>query len=171
MLDKTAYFVGVFGFMQLSMTDVGLLKDGMICKKRSELTMGEADAVAIYNWVGDYLKSYSVTELRKMARETDEKVKKLLNEHQVVNNFLLSIMLLREYIDDYGTKAEQILMLGKIDRLMDVVDGAVSDDDFDSDIKRTTARTANNIYRQFAGKCQLSDDVRNAYFKKVIKNG
>ena len=142
MKDKTAYFVGVFGFMQLSMTEVGLLKNGIVNKKRSEMTMGEKDAIAIYNWIGEHLKNYSVAELRKMARATDEKVKKLVNVALKVNNFLLSIMLLREYLDNYGTKAEQILMSGKINRLVDVVDGAVSDDDFDSNIKRTTARTA-----------------------------
>ncbi len=169
MRDKTAYFVGVFGFMQLSMTEVGLLKNGAVSKKRSEMTMGETDAIAIYTWVGNHLKNYSVAELRKMARATDEKVKKLLNVALKVNNFLLSIMLLREYLDNYGTKAEQILMSGKINRLLDVVDGAVSDEEFDSDIKRTTARTARNIYRQFTGECQFSDDVLNAHFKKVVK--
>ena len=136
------YLVGVFGFAQLSMTEVGLLKNGAVSKKRSEMTMGETDAIAIYTWVGNHLKNYSVAELRKMARATDEKVKKLVNVALKVNNFLLSIMLLREYLDNYGTKAEQILMSGKINRLVDVVDGAVSDDDFDSNIKRTTARTA-----------------------------
>ncbi|MCD6135832.1 hypothetical protein J7J63_03870, partial [Candidatus Bipolaricaulota bacterium] len=107
--------------------------------------------------------------LRNKAKVFDGYVGKLVNVALKVNNFLLSIMLLREYLDNYGTKAEQILMSGKINRLLDVVDGAVSDEEFDSDIKRTTARTARNIYRQFTGECQFSDDVLNAHFKKVVK--
>ena len=104
-----------------------------------------------------------------MARETDKRVSKLISDHKVVNNFLLALMLLREYVDEDGTKMEQLMLQPKINRLIEMIDGAISDDDFDVDIKRTTSRTANNIYRQFVGKCQLSDEVRDAKnkFRKV----
>ena len=163
-MNKLSYFVGIYGFLQLSMHDVGLLDaKGAPIKKKHNLN--EIDGLAIYKWLSDELKDISVGKLRAMARETDERVSKLISDHKVVNNFLLAIMLLREYVDDTGTKMEQILLSSKINRLVDLVDSAVSDDDFDVNIKRTTARTANNIYRQFAGKCQLSDEVRDAHNK------
>ncbi len=161
---------GVFGFLQLSMMDVGLLgKHGELLKKKSKMVPSEQDGIAIYEWVSFQLIKFPVGELRKKASVTDGYVKKLLNEHQVVNNFLLSLLLLREYLDEQGSKAEQILMLGKITRLIDVVDEAVSDDDFDVTIKKTTWRTADNIYRQFAGKAQLTDEIRDLKAKRFLR--
>ena len=164
-MNKIEYLVGIYGFMQLSMQDVGLLdQKGQVIKLKKP-TMSEQDGIALYKWLGEQLKDVNAFKLREMAKLTDARVGKLISDHKVVNNFLLSIMLLREYVDEQGSGFEQNLLLPKISRLIELVDGAVSDDDFDVDIKRTTARTANNIYRQFAGKAQLSDEVRDAHNK------
>lgn len=162
MMNKTGYLVGVFGFMQLSMMDVGLVDEGGFPIKKKRPTMSEVDGIKLYEWVSDQIKAIDRVKLRALGREVDQKVSKLISDHTVVNNFLLSIMLLREYVDNSAPKNEQILLTPKINRLVDLVDSAVSDEEFDRDIKRTTYRTANNIYRQFAGKAQLSDEVRDA---------
>ena len=165
---RLSFLVGVYGFMQLSMIDVGLLsKKGVPLKCKKPLP-SEVDAVAIYNWLSDQLKDVGVGKLRSLAVDMDTAVSKLFNDHKVVNNFLLSLLLLRAYVDD-STKMEQILLSGKINRLIDVVDGAVSDEEFDVTIKKTTSRTADNLYRQYIGKPQLTDEVRNAYFKRIVK--
>ncbi len=162
------YLVGVFGFFQLAMKDVGLLdKHGVGPAKRRKMLSHEQDALAIYDWVGEQLKEFSTTQLRPRGALMDKAVGKLLNDHKVVNNYLLALLLLRDYIDEQGSKMEQILMTPKINRLVDVVDGAVSDEDFDADIKRTTARTSDNLYRQYVDKAQLSDEVRDVYFKRI----
>ena len=163
-MNRLEYLVGVYGFLQLSMIDVELLdKNGYLVKKK--LLPTEQDAIYIYGWLEDRFKELRKSEVASMARETDKKVRKLISDHTVVNNFLLSIMLLREYLDNEAPKNEQILLGGKVNRLVDLVDGAISDDEFNADIKRTTARTANNIYRQAMGMAQLSDEVRDAHNK------
>ena len=164
MKNKIEYFVGVFGFMQLSMIDVGLLDEKARLVKM-KYNAGETDAVAIYKWISEQIKHLPAKDLKLMAKKTDNKVKKLISNHKKVNNYLLSIMLLREYIDNDGLRYEQILISPKINRLVDVIDATVSDEQFDANIKRTTSRTANNIYRQFIGKPQLSDEVREAHNK------
>ncbi len=166
---KLTYLTACYSFMQLSLQDVKLLDDKgrPIKKKRS---MSEQDAIAIYSWLSDQLKNISIHELRTMASKTDIKVSKLLNDHQVVNNFLLSIMLLREYIDEHGDSIQKILIGNKINRIIDLLDDAVTDEAFDPEIKRTTGRTARNIYRQFTDRPQRSDDVLQAHFKR-IKHG
>jgi len=159
------YLVGVYGFLQLSMQDVGLLnaKGQPIKGKRN---MGELDALAIYHWVGDKIKHIDGHTLRKKGAFIDGMVKNLLNKHTVVNNFLLAVLMLREYVDEDGTHTEKILLSAKINRLVDVVDSAVSDEAFDVDIKRTTSRTAKNIYRQFKGRGQLSDEYMDNRFRR-----
>ena len=165
---QLTYLVGVFGYLQLAMMDVGLINEkGIPPKKRKKLMPSEQDALAIYDWVSDQISQFSSAELRARAKRMDNAVKKLLNDHKIVNNFLLGLLLLRHLVDD-GRKDWQILMGSKINRLVDVVDGAISDEEFSAEIKRTTSRTADNLYRQFTGKAQLSDEVRDAKFKKIL---
>jgi len=170
MTDEIAYYSGIYGFLQLSMQDVGLLdKKGAPIKKKDRLPH-EQDAFAIYNWVSYKLSNLSVGQLMGKAMVMDAAIKKLLNENKTVNNFLLGLLLLRAIVDD-GEKSNQILLSGKINRIIDVVDGAVSDGEFNPEIKKTTARVADNLYRQFTGKAQLSDEIRDLRmkrFKKVI---
>ena len=165
-MDNTTYIVGIYGYLQLSMQDVGLLDERGV-QFKGKYNMSETDALFIYNWVGESLKDIQADKLRKLAQETDARVDKLLNDHKEVNNFLLGILLLRDYLDNHGSKIDQLMVLPKVNRLVDVVDGAVSDETFNPMIKRTTARTANNIYRQWAGKPQLSDEVWSARFKNI----
>ena len=164
------YLVGIFGFFQLSMIDVKLLSPkGVPPKKRNKLSMHEHDALAIYDWVGEQLKGYSTSNLKPKAVIMDTAVKKLNNDAKYVNNYLLALLLLRAYMDEQGSKMEQVVISPKIDRLVDLVDSAVSDEEFTVEIKKTTARVADNLYRQYVGLCQLSDQVRDARFKKLTK--
>jgi len=162
---KTEYLVAIYSFLQLSMVDVDLLnKNGSPIKKK--YTQTESDAMYLYRWLSEQLKDIDIVELRSMAKKTDIRVSKLLNDHTVVNNFLLAVYLLREYVDQDGSKMEQILLSGKINRIIDLLDEAVTDEEFSVDTKRTTSRTSKNIYRQFVGKCQLSDEVSDAVANK-----
>ena len=167
--NKISYFVGVFGFLQLSMQDVGLLDKQGVPIKKKKMTLHETDAVYIYSWLSDSLKDVNVGKLRELAKETDKRVSKLISEHAVVNNFLLSILLLHHYIDNDATKNEQLLLAPKIYRVMELLDKAVTDEEIDDSIRKTTHRTADNIYRQATNKAQLSDDVRDAFANKYMR--
>jgi len=169
-LDRITYLVGIFGYLQLSMKDVGLLTEQGTPAKKKHLKPSEQDGLAIYKWVGEQLRHLPAEKLRPLARITDERVNKLLNDHKVVNNFLLGLLLLREYLDNNAPKNEQLMILPKVNRLVDVVDGAISDEEFSVEIKRTTWRTADNIYRQAVGKAQLCDEVRDLKAKRFIRS-
>ncbi len=166
-MTTDSYFAGVYGFMQISMQDIGLLDDKGLPFKRAKYNMSEQDAIKIYIWIGEKIKHVDSYRLKRLAQETDKRVSKLINDHRTVNNFLLSIMLLRLYLDNLAPLNEQLMILPKINRLIDVVDSAVSDEEFSPEIKRTTARTAENIYRQWVGKPMLSDEVFNTKFKGI----
>jgi hypothetical protein len=164
------YLVGVFGFFQLSMIDIELLDSkGRPPKKRNKLLPTEQDALKIYDWVSEQLYSVEPPELKRRAKRMDEAVKRLNNDHQVVNNYLLALLLLRAYMDDEATKMEASLILPKINRLIDLVDATVSAEEFSPEIRRTTARTADNLFRQYVGKPMLSDEVRDAKHKKWLR--
>ncbi len=165
-MSRDEYLVGVYGMLQLAMQDVDLLdKHGRpYTKKRKSPT--ETDALFLYWWVGEEIRDVSTGELRRMAKVTDNNVAKLLNKHTVVNNFLLGVMMLRLLVDDSG-KYEQTLLGGKINRVIDMADKAVSEDEFSPQIKRETARTSDNLYRIYTERPQLSDEVRDAKFKRI----
>lgn len=166
--DNISYFVGIYGFMQLSMMDVGLVDPkGFPIKKKYNMT--EQDAMFLYNWVSGKIKDVPQWQLRALGSETDKRVSKLISGHAVVNNFLLSIMLLREYVDNDAPKHYSLMLSPKINRIIEMLDEAVSDEEFDVNIKRTTARTANNLYRQMIGKPQLSDEIRDIVANKYRK--
>ena len=166
-MTKLEYFTSIYGWMQLSMVEVGLLnKDGRPFKKR-KLTQTEQDAIYLYQWVGDHLKDVKKPELERMGKVTDKNVKLLPNDHSNINNFLLGIMLLRLYIDDEGTNFEHILLGGKIRRVVDLADKAVSEDEFSVDVKRATHRTAYNLYRRYTGYPMLSDEAFDNKYKRI----
>lgn len=166
MNNKTEYFVGIFGFMQLSMQDVGLLNTRGVPIKLKNPSINEVDTVNIYNWVSDKLVSVPKHKLDSMGREVDKKVKKLISDHSKVNNFLLSILLLREYLDNEAPRNEQLMILPKVHRVIELLDSAITDEEFSVDVRRTTARTANNLYRMYVGKPQMGDDVRDLVANK-----
>lgn len=163
-MDKAILFAGVYGFMQLEMRSTELLlSNGKWYKRKSHMSESERDAVFIYEWIEDQLRQYNIAEIQLNARVIDNMVKKLVNEDKFVNNFLLGVYLLRNYVDDYGSKMDHILLLPKIHRLMFFLD----EQKFDMKIRKATSRVANNIFRQWAGKPQLSDEVRDAVFKRI----
>jgi hypothetical protein len=165
--DQLDYLCGIYGFLQLSMRDVGLVDAGGHVMKRKKRKASESDGVALYEWVSDQLKHIPVHSLRKRASIMDARVKKLFNDNKTVNNFLLGMLLLRLLIDDSG-RMEQLMILPKINRVINLVDEAISDEEFSVDIKRTTARVADNLYRQYTGRAQLTDEIRNAKFKRIV---
>ena len=150
------------------MRDVGLVDAGGNVIKKKKRKTSEEDGVALYLWVSDQLKEIPVISLRKRASIMDARVKKLFNENKTVNNFLLGLLLLRLLIDDSG-RMEQLMVLPKINRVIDLVDEAISDEEFSIDIKRTTARVADNLYRQYTGRAQLTDEIRDLKMKRFVK--
>jgi len=169
-MDKYIFLSGIYGFLQLSMRDVGLLlENGVWYKKRKHMTEAETNAIYLYEWVEDQLRSLPVHVIRKKSGEVDRMVKKLNNDNRYVNNFMLGVYMMREYIENACGKFEQDLILPKVNRIINTLDEEVMGGRFDPQIKKTTARVANNIYRQWAGLPQLSDQVRDAKFKRILK--
>ncbi len=171
MTDNTILFAGSFGFAQLSMRDVGLLnKDGSPAKKKKHMTAIELDGMGIYIWLSDKLKEFDGNQIRVKASVVDGMVKKLFNEKKIINNYLLSLYILREWLDNDGGRFEQDMMLPKINRIVAAMDEEISDGRFDSDIKKVTRRVADNIYRQWSGKPQITDDIRDLNSKRFMRN-
>ena len=165
---RIEYLVAVYGYLQLSMQDVGLLNSDGSPINRRRRRHSEEDALSLYKWVAEQLKGVGIGKVRRLAGVSNDKVRKLINDEQTVNNFLLGVLLLRCYVDD-SAKYEQILLSPKINRLISVLDEAVTDEAVDASIRRTTSRVADNLYRMSVGKCQIGDDCRDLRFKRIVK--
>jgi len=171
--DLLNYFVGIWGRMQLSMKEVGLVNDrgDVIKSKWSKL---DKEAVDIYLHLDSVIEAYKkklcVTTkeiIFKRTAVTDDIVKKLINDNKQVNNHLLAMFLYQNYLFDIASKSEQILMMKKV---QSQVDDYPTDTEHYNSIRKNTAWIADNIWRQFTGKAQLSDEVRRANAKRFMKN-
>ena len=153
-------FAGVFGFAQLSMRDVGLVSDkGQPTKKTKWMTPTEQDGIAIYLWIIAKIDKMPQWEIKQEASKVDAMVKNLFNEHKIINNYLLSLFILREWLDEEGEGIDQGILYPKINRIVAAMDSEIKEGNFDPEIKKHTARVAKNIFRQWAGKAQLTDEI------------
>lgn len=165
--QKLDFKIGLYGRMQLEMIANDLLtKDGVPIKKKN-MSSNEDDAIRIYDHLSYDLKGLGVSVLNERAERTNEVVRKLLNENAVINNYLLSMMLYRLYLQEETTKFERLMVLPKVERQIKIYEG-LEGLNF-KEIRKTTSRVADNIWRVFTGKAQLSDEIRDLRAKKFNK--
>ena len=160
-------YVGLYGFVQIEMREVGLLNEDASPKPTKHMNDIEKDGVAIYDHLCWKVKGLSVERLHEIAEFTNDIVRSLINEEQIINNYLLAMMLFRCYLDDEAPKYEQIKMLPKVNRSIRHYEQLEGEQY--KKIARTTHRCADNMWRVFTGKAQLSDAVRDAKASKYLR--
>lgn len=161
------FFAQLLARIQLEFVHSGILSDKGIPVDPKNYAEDAKDGVAIYNYVKQKLVDNRVSyeTALKYVDEGNAMVKKLVNDEQIVNKYLLSLMLLRLYLDEEGSKAEQIMIKPKVERSLKLF----GLDDEEKKLRKTTHRVADNLWRQFIGRPQLGDDLRDNRFKRIIK--
>lgn len=172
--------IGLYGRFQIEMIDLDMINsDGSVKSKMRKyyeqdgetrwrpLGLHEVRAIEIYKWIREQMKNISEEELNKKAEYTNEVAHKIINEAREVNNFLLALLMFQMYVDQDGAKDLQFKMNPKIDELVAYFQS------FDTEehkaIRKATYRCADNMFRVFTDRPQLSDEVRDAKFKRLFR--
>lgn len=161
------FIVGIWGRMQLAMKETGLVVDGGVAiKPYKHMDRTDREAIEIYNILDTYLRSNKIfiDEIVERSRVTDNIVKKLINDHKRVNNQLLAMFLYQEYLLEFGSHGAKTVTLPKVKRQIE--DFPLTTEELKTTWKYT-GRIADNMWRQFTGKAQLSDEVRDLRAKRI----
>jgi hypothetical protein len=169
-INLTAFYVGIWGRLFLQLKEKGYLKkdnspqtkfrfhkDG----SRAKLSLVEKDILDVYATMRDKLKNVPQWKIDDYAELNNEYIRNLVNDKQQVVNVILACAMYRSYLDDYGTVYERNLMIRRLDNIINSYD--------DRETVKYSARCGDNLYRQFVGKPQLSDEVRDARAKRFLR--
>jgi hypothetical protein len=160
------FIVGLYGRMQLELIEADILaKNGMPKGKQKELIY--QDALAIYEGLAYKVKGLSAEQINDMAEYTNDVTKKLINEDTLINNYLLALMLYSLYLTEFGNRSEQITILPKVHRNITAHQELASDDY--KGVFKTTNRVADNMWRVFNNRLQLSDELRDKRANKILR--
>ena len=168
MTKELEFIVGIYGRSQIEMIAIDLLNDDGSPKPTKNMSADEKDAIAIYNHLSYKIKGIGSKKLNELGEYSNEVAKKLINEDTLVNNYLLAMMLYRTYLQDIVGRFERDKILPKVNRQVKVFEG-LEGSEF-AKTRKTTARVADNIWRVFTGKAQLSDEVRDLRANKFIRS-
>lgn len=166
---KYEILLSIYGRMQEEMVAIGLVdnKTGRVLKVKKK-NINEEDGVKIYEHIFSQINHLSVEQVGEYAQKTNDILNILLNDKEApINNYLLAMILYRNYLEEFANGYEKTLMEGKVRRSIELFESFTTQEY--KDIRKNTARAADNIYRVFTGRLQLSDEVRDARFKRIIK--
>lgn len=162
--------VSIYGLMQTELDAVKLLSDNGAPKKSKHHDLIEEESLKIYHWLASKIVHLKDQELVFYAKKFNKIVESLVNEENLVNNYLMALMLLRNYFDEVANKPEQIIYKHKVARQIKVYEDVFSKDKEEyKGIQKVTSRVADNIWRVLNDQLQLSDEVRDARAKRFLK--
>lgn len=168
MNKEIEFIAGIFGRSQLEMIAVGLLNDDGSPKKEKRKEPHHEDAIKIYDHLSEKVKNIGAAKLNEMAEETNKVAKNLINDDTLINNYLLAMMLYRLYLQEEASGLEKNMMLPKVQRQLQIYEQL--DGEEYQKIRRTTHRVADNIWRAWNGKAQLSDELRDVISSKFKRS-
>lgn len=170
-MEKDNYemlFVAIYGFQQLEMRAVDLVDDKGVPTKDQKRPLEELETIDLYNEVSKRLKHLNQPQVQATAKKVNDIVmNQLVNNQSKINNYLLALMLFREWLDLEGTTFERNRFAGKVGRQIAIYE-ALEGEKY-KDIRKETYRVANNLFRVFIGKPQLDDDLRDLMAKRWMK--
>lgn len=162
--------VAVYGNMQHIMNGVGLVSDKGAPLGAKSQNINETEGLDIYKYLGRKIQHLRKFELNFYADKFNEIVGNLINEENLVNNYLMAMMLLRNYLNEEAIPMERIMVGGKVDRQIGVFEKIFAGNKEEyKNIQKVTGRVADNMWRILNDRPQLSDEVRNARAKRFVR--
>lgn len=161
-------FVSIYGFFQLEMREVGLLdKQGRPTKDRKR-PLDETESIDLYNEISQKVKNIPEGELKRLAGKVNEVVKnQLVNNKGKINNYLMALMLYRNWLDEIGSIFEQNRFLAKVNRQIAIYEKLEGSNY--AEIRKESYRVADNLYRIWTDKPQLDDELRDLRAKRFVR--
>lgn len=160
--------VCIYGMMQLELRAVDIVDDKGVPIKDKRRPLEEQESVDLYNEISYKLRALNQNQLKTTAQEVNKIVEgKLVNNKGKVNNYLLALMLYREYLDLIATTFERNRFMNKVGRQIRIYEELEGDEY--KRTRRETYRVANNLFRIFIGRPQLDDDLRDKMMKRWMK--
>jgi len=170
-MDKenlTILLVAIYGNMQTQMEKVELCNEYGVPRKPK--TLNEEETIKLYGFISNKLRNLSRTQLQSKARLFNKMVKSLFNEEQLVNNYLMALMLYRAYLDDYASPMERNMHKNKVSSQIKVFEDIYAKNKKKyKDIQKVTSRVVDNLIRILTDRPQLTDEIRNLYSKRYLK--
>lgn len=164
---KLIFHVGIYRRMQVEMMAIDLLDGNGVAMPIKNMSAIEKDGIAIYKHLTEKVEGLHRKKIFELAKFTDDIAKTLLNEETLINNYLLSAMLYRLYLQQEAPKSEMIMILPKVGRTIKMYEDLEGEEY--AMIRKNTSRVADNMFRAFTGKPQLSDEIRDLRAKKFTR--
>jgi len=149
----------VYGILQLALDDAELLDRRSKPIKKKGISIHSQDVIAIYKWLAEKIVNVSGYQLEQNAADFNKHAEKLHDDY-LLNMTLMGIYLLDNYMDDMP-KASQLVIKPKIERV-----GHHFSYHVERDVFRDSRIAANNLYRVYTGKAELTKEVREANANK-----
>ena len=153
----------VYGILQVALDDAKLLdKYGRPDKKAiKQASIHSKDVIELYKWLSDKIQDVQPHTLEQNALEFNKHAEKLHDDY-LLNMTLLGIFLLQNYIWDMD-KFSQGVSQPKLDRIQKHFTYHV-----EKSVYKDSRIAANNLYRLYTNKLELTKEVREAKFKRVF---
>ena len=171
-MNLEAFYVGVWGRLLLQLEKSGYLNRDLTARKfrlddetgkKEKLSLTEQDVLAIYMYIREKIKDVPQHKIDEYAILNNDYVQALINDEQQVSNTVLACAMYQSYLYDIAGIEER----NKMQRKVESVIGGFGN----KESAKYSARCGDNLYRQFVGKAQLSDEVRDARAAKFLKKG
>ena len=145
----------VYGIYQLNLKEHDLLDKYGAPKKKKDISIHVNDIINVYKWLSEELKSVSEYQLNKYADNFNKLAQKLHDEY-LLNMTLLGTYLLLQYIDEYGTKPEQIMVGSKLNRIANHFTFYI-----ERSVYRESRIAADNLFRLYTDRPELTMKIRS----------
>ncbi len=152
--------IAIYGILQID-----LKKDKLLTATGAPLnTKGDTepiqDAKSLYKWLAEQLITVPETTINNRKGRFNDIVRGL-NQEYLLNMYLMAIFMLENYLDTYGTTAQRIVLMPKINRsVKHMRAGIIKEQDDGIRIVKDSKIGASNVSRRFTGKIELTKEMR-----------
>jgi len=154
--------VAIYGIFQIYLKEKDMLDKTGAPKKRKKQGQDIIDIFSIYDFLSNILVNVSVSDINNLSESFNKHAKQLHDEYQV-NMLLLGIFLFESYIEEQP-RHHQLIYIPKIVRLSKYAQEHIS-----KEVIRDSKIAADNIYRKYIGKAEVTKEIRELNEKEWRK--
>ena len=152
-MDKTNLNCTLYGIFQIELKARNLLKEDGTLIRSSKQSETIKDTYAIYSYFREKVKDFSKKYINASVTQFND-ISKTLHDDYLLNMGLLGVFIAELYLEDASYIDKQIY-LPKVRRLSQYAQGTVK-----LDIRKDSKIAADNVYRKFTGKLEVTKEIR-----------
>jgi len=158
-MDKTNLNCTLYGIFQIELKSRKLLKEDGTLIRSSKQDVIVKDTYAIYSYFREKVQNFSSKYINASVMQFNE-ISKQLHDDYLLNMALLGVFMVELYLEDASYIDKQIY-LPKVRRLSQYAQGTVK-----LDIRKDSKIAADNVYRKFTGKLEVTKEIRTLRSKR-----